>query len=512
MSFIEEIKLASKFDARGFRQAESASAKLNKTITNLGKAVGITFAAQQVVNFGKSSVRAFIADNKAATLLANTMKNLGLQMSAPSVDAYIQSLEKATGVADDQLRPAMQTLLQVTGSVTNSQKILAQAIEASRATGIELTTVAQDLGQAYVGNTKGLRKYSLGLTQAELKAASFTDISARFTKLFGGANEAYLTTYAGQMERLGVAAGEAQETIGKGLVDALITLSGSKGIDDLVVKMDHVAQTTANIIGSVSRLISVTGGIFKFETGAQAKARVFGNKPAVNNITPQIAALVQSSQEKKAEIAALKRSQELTKDKKTQLAIEKAKAALAKAQANFDISKINLAAALKGKVSEDDKNRLLALQAIENGNGEEALKWIAKIDAAREDAAKKELDRQKLSYEDALAKIKALNAAIESRQAYLLGVGMGAPAAAAASSSAYTGPNAYDFYNSLSPSGQADLGGYSPYMNYSSGYASQGALNINLNVDGATIANAVYNASNSGTSSVSGRATGTFSV
>jgi hypothetical protein len=94
---------------------------------------------------------------------------------------------------------------------------------------------------------------------------------------------------------------------------------------------------------------------------------------------------------------------ELTNEKKKQLALDKAKASLAKAQANFDITKINLAAALKGKVSKDEEARLMALQAIENGNGEEALKWIAKIDAARKKAADDEASRQ----ENLMASIQA---------------------------------------------------------------------------------------------------------
>ena len=500
MAIVEEIKVASKFDAKGFKQAESAAAKLNKSITNLGKAVGITFAARQIVNFGKSTAQAFIADQKAASMLSNTLKNLGLQLSAPSVEAYIQSLEKATGVVDDQLRPAMQTLLQVTGSVINSQKILAQSIEVSRATGIDLTTVAQDLGQAFVGNTRGLRKYSLGLTQAELKAASFADIQARLTKLFGGANEAYLKTYAGQMERLGVAAGEAKETIGKGLVDALITLSGSKGIDGLVSKMNTVAQTTSNIIGSISRFIAVTGGFLSGKSAAEVKAQVFGKGPALNNIIPSISSAVRTDQEKKAEIAALARSKQLTTEKTKQLALDKAKASLAKAQANFDITKINLAAALKGKVSEDEKNRLLALQAIENGNGEEALKWIAKIDNARAQASADELARQKLAYDDALAKIKALNAAIESRQAYLLTIGMQNAVPATASTGAYMQLVQSSTYSTTG----SETGSYG-------GFTAQ-PINVNLNIDGQTIANALVDTGNSGTASVSSRPVGAFSA
>ena len=373
------IDIASEFTGKkAFKQAETATEALQRNVKNLGKAFGLTFAAYKITQFGKAAAAAFIQDEKAASLLANTMKNLGLELSAPAIDNFIQKLEQATGVVDDQLRPAMQTLLQVTGSVTNSQKILAQAIEVSRATGVDLTTVAQDLGQAFVGNTRGLRKYSLGLTQAELKAASFVDIQDRMTRLFGGANEAYLETYAGQMERLGVAAGEAQETIGKGLVDALITLTGSKGVDDLANKMQAIAQTTSNIIGSISRFISVTGGILRGESGVEARDRVFG-KPAYAGAIPSITSAVQASQQKKAESAAVKRNKELIALQKKQLSATKAITASKKASAVFDLDQIQIVAALKGKITEEEATRLRLQSAILMGNNTEAARLTVEL-------------------------------------------------------------------------------------------------------------------------------------
>ena len=415
------IDLAAQFTGKtAFDKAQSSTAKLERSVKNLGKAIGFSLGTAAIVRFGKSAASAFIQDEKAASVLANTMKNLGLQMSAPSVEAYIQSLERATGVVDDQLRPAMQTLLQVTGSVINSQKILAQAIEVSRATGIDLTTVAQDLGQAYVGNTRGLRKYSLGLTQAELKAASFADIQARITKLFGGANEAYLATYAGQMERLGVAAGEAKETIGKGLVDALIALSGSKGVDELAAKIEGIAKTTAGLINGIAKFIVTTQGLFSGRPTSEIKAQ-FAPK-SYKGAIPSIQSMVQASEQAKAEKAAIARSKELakstaatTKSKKEQLLLEKAKLALTKAAANFDITKINLAAALKGKVSEEDRKRLLALQAIENDNGELALKYISELDYARKMAAEAEEARLKALADAEMKRQNALLAAVQAR-------------------------------------------------------------------------------------------------
>jgi hypothetical protein len=440
------INIAAEFTGKkAFKQAESASTSLERSVKNLGKALGITFAGRQIINFGKSAAKAFLEDDKAASQLATTMKNLGLEFSAPSMQKFIENLSQASGVIDDQLRPAMQALLQVTGSVINSQKILSQAIDVSRGTGIDLLTVSQDLAQAYVGNLRGLRKYNLGLTQAELKASSFADIQARINKLFGGASSAYLQTYSGQMDRLTVAANEAKEAIGKGLIEALAGLNGggAGGLEKTI----SMLNTLSNGIGKfISRFGTGLGGIGKLLTGDFAGFKAVGeqmlNGTAFKGAIPSISSMVQTDQQKKAEAAAVKRAQALTKATAATTKAKKEQLALTKAAANFDITKINLAAALKGKVSEDEKNRLLALQAIENGNGEEALKYIAKIDAAREDAAAKELARQKLSYEDAMAKIKALNAMIESRQSYLLTVGMPTTTPTTASSGGVAGYSA----------------------------------------------------------------------
>jgi hypothetical protein len=135
-------------------------------------------------------------------------------------------MANASGVTDDQLRPSLQRLLQTTGSVTKSTELLTQALDISRGSGVDYETVVNDLTMAYVGQTRGLRKYSLGLSQAELKTMSFADVQEKLTKQFSGANAQYLTTYAGKMGILSNAASEATENIGKGLVESLSLLGG----------------------------------------------------------------------------------------------------------------------------------------------------------------------------------------------------------------------------------------------------------------------------------------------
>jgi len=301
---------------KAFKETDKAITGLTKNFKKLAGATGITLATAAIVNFGKNAAAAFLEDQKEVTRLTQVVKNLGIAFEAPAINDYIDNLSRLSGVADSQLRPAMQTLLQITGSVAESQKILNQALDVSAATGIDVSTVAEDLGRAYTGNTKGLRKYNLGLTQAELKTASYVDVQAQLTKLFGGSNAAQLETYAGQMSLLSVAAGEASETIGQSLIDAMITVTNSSDTTEFIAKIDSVASS----IG------------------------------------------------KKSEAEAAKRNRELAALQKKNLDAQKKSLALQKASKTLNLEAIGIEAALKGKISETDRISLLLQKAILEGN------------------------------------------------------------------------------------------------------------------------------------------------
>ncbi len=242
---------------KAFKEADNSVKGLNKSFKRLAGAAGIGLSTAAIVNFGKKSVAAFIADEKAASQLAQSVKNLGLAFETPRIEKFISEMSMASGVADDVLRPSMQKLLQTTGSVAKSQELLTQALDISRGSGVDFETVVGDLTAAYVGQTRGLRKYSLGLSVAELKTMSFAEVQERLNKQFTGANAAYLETYAGKLEVITTAAGEAQETIGKGLIDAFTILSSESGnIKDLTTAMNTFAEGTAAAFRNVAVLVS----------------------------------------------------------------------------------------------------------------------------------------------------------------------------------------------------------------------------------------------------------------
>jgi hypothetical protein len=375
------IRIATFFEGSGINQSAKAIGKLQRTVKGLGAA----FAVYQAAAFAKTSVKAFIADELAATKLSMAVKNLGLEFANPYITDYISNLEKSAQVADDELRPAFQRLLQQTGSLAKSQSILGTAIEVSRGSTESLGSVAEDLTKAYYGNTKSLKKYSLGLTDAELKTKSFSEIQDILNTKFQGSNAAYLTTYAGQLGILSLAYQNLQENAGK----ALFTLAGANGdtssgakrlggvIDAFGVGLVEAAKLFNNAFTAFGQAYFGVGSA-KTATAPAAKPgeelfrSSMANDARLKIIEKQQAALY------KAQLSAAKK---LTDEQKKQ-------AALKKAGSVFDLEQIQIIAALKGNISAEDKTRLEAQAAILNGNADLASKLTKDILMAQDSTGK----------------------------------------------------------------------------------------------------------------------------
>jgi hypothetical protein len=246
------------------------------------------------------------------------------------------------------------------------------------------------------------------LTQAELKSKSFAEIQDLITQKFGGALQSNLSTTAGKMQVLANAAGEAQEKIGAGLVDALAKMSGGSTTTDAIKTIDNIANAINALSGAVG---TVVGAFVKFYdifnkvstlgglTGTNGT--LFGNnkRPVksasgayVGGLSGTVGSALQKGRvmaEAKAEKDALARQKaitaELTKQSKLQkekLALTQASAVLDQANKLFDQDAISLAAAMQGKLSEEDKVRVKLKQdileleaAIQNNNIAAAASW-----------------------------------------------------------------------------------------------------------------------------------------
>lgn len=435
-----DIKIGSTFDAKGFKQAETASTKLGKSVKKLAGAFGLALGTKAIVNFGMASAKAFIEDDNAARSLSVTIKNLGLNYDNHTilVGRFIDNLEKQTGVLDDELRPAMDRLLRATGSVTKSQELLNLSLDIAAGTGKTVEQVSQSLQKAYLGQTQAIGRLGVGISKAELATGKFEDIQQKLTTLFAGQAASAANSYAGQLAKLQVATNNAKETIGKGLIDALTMLGDDKSIDSLNTALEDTSLYIADIIRGIGGIVSAIQGIpilgkaFQLPLDAYVQAiPVIGFYiSTLANLGKEARKLGASAgrqftggsggagrdfvKEREAKAAAAKiksdKAAANAKTKADKLAAAK-QLILSKAASIFDLQKISIAAALKGKISEEEKTRLLLMQAI------------ADEDATKAESLSKKLEEIQKKNADIAKSLSEITAATNPFEAWVNSLG-----------------------------------------------------------------------------------------
>jgi hypothetical protein len=231
---------------------DSFGDKIGKAGVKIGKAFAAAAAAAgaAAIAIGIDGVKAAIADEKAQTQLALALENAtgATKAQVQATEQSILQMSLATGVADDELRPALGRLVRSTGDITKAQDLLSTALDISAATGKPVEAVANSLAKAYDGNTAALGKLGVGLSTAELKTMSFEQVQGRLTELFGGAAARNADTYAGKIARVQVAFDEAKETVGVALLPILDKL------------LQFINQNALPAINAFSQAFSLTDG------------------------------------------------------------------------------------------------------------------------------------------------------------------------------------------------------------------------------------------------------------
>jgi len=207
------------------KKLKAANGDVENSATQLekfGKIAGAAFlaaaaaAGAYAVKIGVDGVKAALADEQSQVRLASALENAtgATKAQIAATEDAIDKMARATGVADDSLRPALARLALSTNSTSKAQELLALALDISTQTGKPLEGVANALGKAYDGNTAALGKLGVGLSSAELKAMSFTQVQTKLSDLFGGAAAKNAETFQGRVDRLKIAFDEGVEAIG----------------------------------------------------------------------------------------------------------------------------------------------------------------------------------------------------------------------------------------------------------------------------------------------------------
>jgi phage-related protein len=283
--------------------SQKASVAIRKAAVPAGLALAALGAA--AISCAKAAAEDEAAQVKLAGVLERTAG--ASDAAVKSTEDFITNLSLATGVADDQLRPAMAKLATATGDVKQAQEGLATALDISAATGKSVDSVSKALAKAYAGNGSALAKLIPGIDEAAVKSGDFAKINKELTRLTGGAAAEAAGTAAGQYKIFQLTLQETQEEIGMALLPVLKDLAPVlvdvakfvKENTDLIVKLGAVVGALAATVVGVNAALSAyqaISSIVKVATTAWTVAQIALNFALTANpiglIIVGIAALV----------------------------------------------------------------------------------------------------------------------------------------------------------------------------------------------------------------------------
>jgi hypothetical protein len=299
-----KIPIISEFDSKGldkalkeFQSLEGAGAKAGFAIKKAALPAAAAIGGLAVA-LG-SATKAAMEDEAAQVELART-----LNISASATDAQVAATENmiskmslASGIADDDLRPALANLVRGTKDIEKAQEGLSLAMDISTATGKDLATVSDALAKAYGGNMKGLKALSPEMATLIKEGADLNTVMNVLGGTFGGATAEAAGTAEGQMKRFGIAIAETKENIGAALipvVEKVLPLLTAMGA--WAQKNTKTFLVVAGAVGGIAAAILVANAAIKVYTLytqlATAASFLFNAVLMANPITLVVLAVV----------------------------------------------------------------------------------------------------------------------------------------------------------------------------------------------------------------------------
>lgn len=224
-------------------------------------------AVRKVGEFLKGSVEAAMEDEAAQRKLATALKNTtgATNDQIAGVESWISRQSLATGVADDELRPALQRLAESTGSVSKAQSELGLAMDVSAGTGKSLEAVSTALMKANNGSVSGLARLGIKTKDAAGETLNLREALKSMSETFKGQAEVRARSMQGQMDRLKVAWQETKEAVGAKLLPVLMRLGNwffQKGIPALKAMSESVGSTLGPAFGKLREALGKLEGPF----------------------------------------------------------------------------------------------------------------------------------------------------------------------------------------------------------------------------------------------------------
>ena len=231
----------------------------------------------KIGGFLLDAAKAAAEDQKAQELLELALKNTtgASDTQVAAVEEWIDATARQTGIADDELRPALGNLVRATEDVDEAQELMAVSMDIATAKGLSLESVTKAVAKGADGNTTALSKLGIQMKDADGKAISFEEAMAEAARTMGGATAVAASTFEGRMRIMKVTIDEAKESIGMGMLPVL-------------GDMAEVGGDVATVIGFISEKLAELSAIAGGEPGDESIwtqiMRFTGFKPVIDGL------------------------------------------------------------------------------------------------------------------------------------------------------------------------------------------------------------------------------------
>jgi hypothetical protein len=286
-------RILSEYSDKGTKAAVKDLDKVGKDFKKFGDKVGKAFAvataasAAFAVKIGVDAVKAAIADQQSAAILANTLHNVVGANDAvvASVEDFILQTSLATGVVDDQLRPALGLLIASSKDVGKAQALMGLALDVSAGASVDLEAVSKALAKAQNGNFGALQRLLPSLDKNIVKTKDFQGALKLLADTYGGAALAKAQTFQGQIDRIKVAFNETKESIGYGLLPAITALADTFTNKVFPAILDFLNKNGDKVVGvfqaAVGYVVAFAKSVYDVFSFVARNIRVFAELGAV---------------------------------------------------------------------------------------------------------------------------------------------------------------------------------------------------------------------------------------
>jgi len=208
---------------------QDAEKSFGSAFNKISIAAAAAFAG--LATFATKAAFAAAEDAAEQEKLATALRNVvgASDEAIAATEQFIEQLARTTTFSDSELRPALQSLVVVTGDLGTAQKQLTLAQDVAIGTGRPLAEVADALAKANAGNFKSLQQLSPALRDTIKEGASLDTIFTQLSATFAGQASAAAGTLQGQMTILRNRFAEVVEKIGQAFLPALENLVGLLG-------------------------------------------------------------------------------------------------------------------------------------------------------------------------------------------------------------------------------------------------------------------------------------------